>query len=183
MQDEKVCADAVSMMADAGIRLTDRERGEIELAGFGLDNFEREGLALVVYVNGDRYCAKELVLFAGQTCPEHRHPPVELEDGRTDPGKQETFRCRAGSVYLYVEGAGDAGGIKAKVPSGSEAYYTVFHEVVLTPGDQYTIPPNTLHWFQAGPEGAVVSEFSSTSRDELDVFTDPRIQRVEAQEG
>ena len=27
-------------------------------------------------------------------------------------------------------------------------------------------------------EGAIVSEFSSTSRDEFDVFTDPRIKRI-----
>jgi D-lyxose ketol-isomerase len=52
------------------------------------------------------------------------------------------------------------------------------HEIELHPGDQYTIPPDTLHWFQAADEGAVVSEFSSTSRDEFDVFTDPRIQRI-----
>jgi hypothetical protein len=37
--------------------------------------------------------------------------------------------------------------------------------------------PDTLHWFQAGDEGAVVSEFSTESRDDLDVFTDPRIRR------
>jgi D-lyxose ketol-isomerase len=49
---------------------------------------------------------------------------------------------------------------------------------VLRPGEQHTIPPDTLHWFQAGPEGAVVSEFSSPSRDELDVFTDPEIRRT-----
>jgi D-lyxose ketol-isomerase len=55
----------------------------------------------------------------------------------------------------------------------------VFHEIQLNPGDQYTIVPNTLHWFQAGPQGAVISEFSSTSRDDLDIFTDPRIRRVE----
>ena len=30
---------------------------------------------LLVYVNTDRYCAKELVLYPGQECPEHRHPP------------------------------------------------------------------------------------------------------------
>ena len=48
----------------------------------------------------------------------------------------------------------------------------------VSPGDQYTIPPNTLHWFQSGDEGAIVSEFSSTSRDESDIFTDPRIKRV-----
>jgi len=37
---------------------------------------------------------------------------------------------------------------------------------------------DTLHWFQAGEEGAIVSEFSSTSRDESDIFTDLRIRRV-----
>ncbi|MFN2222378.1 MAG: D-lyxose/D-mannose family sugar isomerase, partial [Candidatus Promineifilaceae bacterium] len=67
---------------------------------------------------------------------------------------------------------------KATVPEGSEDYYTVFHEIELNPGEQYTIPPNTLHWFQAGPDGAIVSEFSSTSRDESDYFTDPRIKRI-----
>lgn len=171
---------AAAMMERAGVTLSPAERDTIELAEFGLDDFERQGLALLVYVNTDRYCAKELVLFGGQTCPEHRHPPVPLPDGRTDPGKMETFRCRWGEVYLYVEGAGDRGGIRASVPEGSEAHYTVFREIVLRPGDQFTIPPNTLHWFQAGPEGAVVTEFSSTSRDELDVFTDPRIRRVES---
>jgi D-lyxose ketol-isomerase len=54
----------------------------------------------------------------------------------------------------------------------------VWHEIVLRPGDQYTLPPNTLHWFQAGDKGAIVSEFSSTSTDENDLYTDPRIRRV-----
>jgi D-lyxose ketol-isomerase len=51
-------------------------------------------------------------------------------------------------------------------------------EIVLRPGEQHTIPPDTVHWFQAGDGGAVVSEFSSASRDDLDVFTDPAIRRV-----
>jgi D-lyxose ketol-isomerase len=34
-----------------------------------------------------------------------------------------------------------------------------------------------LHWFRAGAEGAVVSEFSTSSTDEQDLFTDPRIGR------
>jgi D-lyxose ketol-isomerase len=37
---------------------------------------------------------------------------------------------------------------------------------------------DTRHWFQAGDKGAVVSEFSTESRDDLDVFTDPRVQRT-----
>ena len=63
-------------------------------------------------------------------------------------------------------------------PAESAEYYTVRHEIALGPGEQYTIMPNTWHWFKAGPEGAIVSEFSSTSRDESDEFTDPRIVRV-----
>jgi D-lyxose ketol-isomerase len=89
----------------------------------------------------------------------------------------ETFRCRWGTVWLYTEGEPTATP-KARVPAGSEKYYTVFREIELNPGDQYTIPPNTLHWFQSGDEGAIVSEFSSTSRDETDIFTDPRIKRI-----
>ena len=72
------------------------------------------------------------MLYPGQTCPEHRHPPF---DGT--PGKEETFRCRRGTVELNVEG----------------------ETIMLAPGDQYTIPPDTRHWFKAGEEGAVVSEF------------------------
>jgi D-lyxose ketol-isomerase len=41
----------------------------------------------------------------------------------------------------------------------------------------YVNTDNTLHWFRAGSEGAVVSEFSTQSRDELDVFSDPQIVR------
>jgi D-lyxose ketol-isomerase len=162
---------ALEMLRRAGIVLTPAEAQRIEVAEMGLGELERTGLELVVYINNERYCAKELVLFPRQTCPEHRHPPVTGA-----PGKMETFRCRWGKVWLYVPGK-PTPARQARVPAGSEEYYTVRHEIKLNPGDQYTIPPDTLHWFQAGDEGAIVSEFSSTSRDESDVFTDPRIRR------
>jgi len=168
----KAQARAAEMLRNAAIVLTPEEVENIEVAELGLGELERTGLELVVYVNTDRYCAKELILFPRQTCPEHRHPPVAGE-----PGKMETFRCRWGKVWLYTEGE-PTPKPKARVPAGSEKYYTVFREIELNPGDQYTIPPNTLHWFQSGDEGAIVSEFSSTSRDETDVFTDPRIKRI-----
>ncbi len=156
----------------AGIVLTSAEAAQIEVADLGLGELETTGLELVVYINTERCCAKELVLFPRQTCPEHRHPPIG-----DDPGKEETFRCRWGLVYLYVEGAPVATP-QARSPAGREHTYTVWHEVVLRPGEQWTIPPNTLHWFQAGDEGAVVSEFSTRSRDEFDLFTDPQIRRA-----
>lgn len=171
MQDS-IRERVLRLLDHASIVLTEQEVQEIEVADFGLGEVERQGLELIVYVNNDRYCAKELVLLPNQTCPEHRHPPVSGQ-----PGKEETFRCRWGKVWLYVEGEPTLK-MQAEVPVGSEAHYSVFHEVELNPGYQYTIPPNTLHWFQAGTEGAVVSEFSSTSRDEFDVFTDLRIKRM-----
>jgi D-lyxose ketol-isomerase len=161
------------MLAAANIQLTPTEQQHIEIADFGLGELERTGLQIVVYINNERYCAKELVMFSRQTCPQHRHPPLSA----TNPGKMETFRCRQGIVWLYVEGTAEANP-KAHIPQGSEAYYTVFHEIELNPGEQYTIPPDTWHWFQSGDEGAIVSEFSSPSSDEYDIFIDPRIRRI-----
>lgn len=151
MNEREARERAAAMLDEAGIVLTPRERESIEIADFGLGRLEEIGLQIVVYVNTDRVCAKELVLFPRQRCPEHRHPPVA-----DDPGKEETFRVRRGAVRLHVDGAGD---------------------ILLGPGGQYTVPANTLHSFEAGDEGAIVSEFSTTSRDALDVFTDPEIVR------
>ena len=169
---EAAQARAAALLADAGIVLTPAERDAIEVADFGLSRLDEIGLQVVVYVNTDRCCAKELVLFPGQTCPEHRHPALAGQ-----PGKRETFRCRRGVVWLYVAGKSTKP-IKARVPAGAEKHYTVFREIELRPGEQYTIAPEALHWFQSGKDGAVVSEFSSASRDEADVFTDPRIKRI-----
>ncbi|MBE7036512.1 MAG: D-lyxose/D-mannose family sugar isomerase [Ruminococcaceae bacterium] len=166
---EKFSKEAEKYLAKAGIAITEEERERIEVAEYELGCIETVGLELVVYVNTERCCAKELVLLPGQTCPEHRHPSVNGEEG-----KEETFRCRYGLVYLYVEGEGK-GSISGKAPEGMEQYFTCRKEIILHPGEQYTIMPNTLHWFQAGPEGAVVSEFSTKSRDEFDIYTDPRI--------
>jgi len=162
---------AAAALRAAGIVLTHAERDAIEVADFGLSELETIGLEVVVYCNTDRVCAKELVLFPRQTCPEHRHPPFE-----GTPGKEETFRCRRGVVYLYTEGD-PAERPAARVRAEDRSGFTVWHEIELRPGDQHTIPPGTLHWFQAGDDGAVVSEFSTQSRDDLDVFTDPRVER------
>lgn len=161
---------ALQYYGKAQIVLSDAEKQVIEVADFGLDRVNSVGLQLLTYINTDRVCAKEMVLLPHQTCPEHQHVGT---DGV--PGKEETFRCRWGKVYLYVSGEGRAEDIQGQMP---ETKVTVFHEIVLLPGEQYTIMPGTLHWFQGGPEGAVVSEFSTHSTDETDVFTDPAIVRM-----
>ncbi|MGZ5468446.1 MAG: D-lyxose/D-mannose family sugar isomerase [Candidatus Aminicenantales bacterium] len=165
-------AAAAALLKKARIPITRDELESMEIADLGLGDIRRIGLEVIVYENNDRYCAKELVLLPRQICPEHRHPSVS---GRM--GKKETFRCRYGEVYLYVAGERTPKPM-ARVPRKYKSYLTVWHEIVLRPGDQYTLPPNSLHWFQAGDKGAVVSEFSSTSTDANDLFSDPRIRRV-----
>ena len=154
----------------ASIVLSDEEKARIEVADFGLNDVNNVGLQLLTYINTERVCAKEMVLLPHQTCPEHKHVPTN-----GIAGKEETFRCRYGKVYLYVTGEGKKEDIETPLPKTD---VTVFHEVILNPGDQYTIMPETWHWFTAGDDGAVISEFSTKSTDETDVFTDKRIVRA-----
>jgi D-lyxose ketol-isomerase len=168
-QYEQAQKMAASYYKNARIIMTEKEIKNIEVADFGLGDLWNTGLEIVTYVNTSRVCAKELALTPKQTCPEHIHPPIG-----DYIGKEETFRCRYGTVYLYVDGE-PSESPSCNPPKGT---YTVYHEIKLTPGQQYTLLPNTKHWFQAGDEGAVVSEFSTSSHDENDIFTDERIKRL-----
>ena len=170
---DKYAKTAIQFLKKAHMVLAREERKRIEVADFGLSRLKEIGLQLLVYENNARYCAKELVLLPRQICPEHKHPYLDEKN----PGKQETFRCRYGEVFLYVEGE-PTKKPKGKVPPDKKGTFTAWKEIVLRPGQQYTMPPNTLHWFQAGKQGAVISEFSSTSVDEKDLFTDPHIERI-----
>lgn len=161
---------ALEYFEKAHIILSEEEKKNIEVKDFNLDMIDEVGLQLLIYVNTDRVCAKELVMTPYQTCIEHKHIPTNGQ-----AGKEETFRCRYGTVYLYVEGEGKKEDIKARLPKSD---VTVFHEIVLKPGDQYTLMPETWHWFQAGEEGAIVSEFSTRSTDETDIFTDSRVTAI-----
>lgn len=153
----------------AGIVLTDAEKANIEVADFGIGIVNDVGLQMITYINTEKVCAKEMVLLPYQTCPEHMHVPTN-----GNPGKEETFRCRYGKVYLYVSGEGNKEDIGAKLPKTD---VSVFHEIILNPGEQYTLYPETWHWFQAGEDGAIISEFSTRSTDETDVFTDKKLVR------
>jgi len=166
--NDEAISFTLNFLKEKGIAITKIEQTKIEVADFGLSNLKIEGLEILTYVNTKRCCAKELVLYPNQTCPEHRHPEVD-----NNPGKEETFRCRYGTVYLYIEGE-KTKNIKAIIPN---EHYTVFYEIILHEGEQYTLPPNTLHWFQSGNNGAIVSEFSTSSYDEFDVFTNPFVGR------
>ena len=98
-QYQQAVEKTVEMLKSAGIAFTPEEKGRIEVADFGLGELEKTGLEIITYINTERVCAKEIMMFPHQTCPEHLHPPVAGQ-----LGKEETFRCRWGTVYLYVPG-------------------------------------------------------------------------------
>ena len=70
MDARQARTQAQRYMDRAGIVLTPGEAASIEVVDFGLGELETTGLQLVTYVNTERVCAKELVLFPRQTCAE-----------------------------------------------------------------------------------------------------------------
>lgn len=162
---------AARMFDAAGIYLSPEERGRIEVADFGLGQPEAEGAQIFTFVQTDRYAAKVIALLPGQTLPEHWHPPVG-----SDPGKQETVRAAWGRCYVCADGPDTLS--QARVVPAKGPVYTARCEQVFDAGTTRTFEPGEKHWFQAGPEGAVLYSFSSVVRDALDGFTDPAIERT-----
>ena len=162
---------AAEMIHRAGITITDAEANSIEVVDFGLSNLEREGVQVLTLVQTERISVKVLVLLPSQTEPEHWHPPVG-----NDPGKEETVRIIAGTVYFYIPGEDTFK--KGLIVEGKDDCYAMRKEVVMQPSDQITLAPGEKHWFQTRETGAVMYSFSTIARDALDQFTDPKIVRI-----
>jgi D-lyxose ketol-isomerase len=162
---------AADMIRASGIQITDEEAHGIEVVDFGLSNLEKEGVQVLTLVQTDRISIKVLVLFSNQTEPEHWHPPVG-----DDPGKEETIRVIAGTVYFYIPGENTFK--SGFMVDGKDNCYTMRNEVIMKPCDQITLQPGEKHWFQARDDGAVMYSFSTIARDALDQFSDPNIERI-----
>ena len=170
-QQQSAQKQAAEMIRQAGIKITDEEVNSIEVVDFGLSNLDKEGVQVLTLVQTERISVKVLALFPNQTEPEHWHPPVG-----DDPGKEETIRVIAGTVYFYVPGEDTFK--KGFIVEGKADCYTMRKEIVMKPCDQLTLAPGEKHWFQARGESAVMYSFSTIARDALDQFTDPHIERI-----
>ena len=170
-QYERQKQGAAALLQRAGIVARPDEIDRIEVADVGLSEVEQSGLQILTLVQTPNIGVKLLVLLPNQIFPQHKHPPLG-----DYPGKEETFRTEWGEAYLYMPGEPTPSPM-GRPPSHRKHTYTVWHEYILRPGDQLTSPPDTFHWFQAGPEGAVVWSFSSRPTDVEDVFSDPDVRR------
>jgi D-lyxose ketol-isomerase len=170
-EQESARKRAVEILSKAGVVVRQGEIDQMEVADFGLSELEQSGVQIVTLVDTEKIAAKLLVLLPHQTEPEHKHPRLEDYEG-----KEETIRCEWGELYLYGPGE-PTPNPKGHPPEHRRYTYTMWHEYILRPGDQITFPPNIPHWFQGGPEGAVVWSFSTKAIDIEDVFTDPDVRR------
>ena len=150
---------------------------EIRLPALGQTADEMEILSWLKQI-GDRVSVAEALLVV-----ETDKAQVDVESPEegilikivAEPGQV----LKTGDLVAYLGEEGErTPNSKANPFEKEKNIFTVWHEIVLNPGDQHTIFPDTLHWFQAGPEGAIVTEFSTRSTDEYDVFTDKRIKRI-----
>jgi D-lyxose ketol-isomerase len=170
---QEACNWAWDLVRQTGLVVRENEVDQVEVADLGLGELSITGLQILTLVSTEWVGAKLLILRPHQFFPQHRHPPSLTEDY---PGKEETFRGQWGEAYLYVPGEPTPDPI-GNPPPHRRDYCTVWHEIVLRPGDQYRCPPDTWHWFQAGPKGAVVWSFSSKVTDAADAFLDPEVSR------
>ncbi len=168
-------------------RLRDARRSYLQLvvgrAGFVLSQEERDSIQVVVFrdfsysavaaidlIMHPRYGARLIIWLPNQKMVEHWHPDVN-----GNPGKEETLRVLWGRVYGYRQGVPSAGA-RERIPRGEDHSFMSRHEVLLGPGEQWTLEPHEKHWFVAGPEGAVALEISSTVRDSHDRLTDTALE-------
>ena len=164
---------AWQFVKEAGIPVKEEEKKNIEVADCGFGQLKSTGLQILTFISTEWLGAKLLILMPNQFFPQHKHPPSK---DKTYPGKTEYLRGQYGSAYLYVSGKA----VKhpsVMPPVERKAYCTVWKEVSLFPGDSYTCPPDTWHWFQAGGDGAIIWSISSKVTDNEDQFSDPNVVR------
>ena len=168
--------EAAKMLAEAGVVVSEKEIEAMDVADFGLSSLRTEGAQILSLIETDKIAARVIVLFPGQTEPEHWHMGIGDYEG-----KQESLRIISGELYLYL--AGENSMSLGKAPAGKEEYYSARNEIVMLPTDTITIPTGAKHWFQAGENGAVFYTISTLATDSMDPFTDPNVVRETVVEG
>jgi len=156
-----------------GYPVDDNIAGKVFVSDFGLGRFTEVGLGVIIWCGDEKYgyTGLDIFLLPGQVIPEHWH--VRVGD---IPEKMESWLVRHGEVYACVEGP-DTPNRRARLSSADAAHFAVKNERTLRVGDVAGITrPMEKHWMQAGPQGAIVSEFSTFHTGEAVRFTDPKVK-------
>ncbi len=148
-------------------------KAKIWVTDFALGRFAEVGLGGIVW-HGDEqhnYSGLDAFLLPGQIIPEHWH--VKL--GKI-PAKMEAWLVRSGVIYAYAEGA-PTRKMKAKLSAVDATNVTSKCERVLRVGEIASLSrPLEKHWMQAGPQGAIFTEFSTFHSGAAVRFTDAKVK-------
>jgi D-lyxose ketol-isomerase len=163
----------LDFLKQAGYPVNDTIAKKLFVTDFGLGRFTEVGLGVIVWWGDEKYnySGLDAFLLPGQVIPEHWHVKT-----KEIPEKMEAWLVRYGEVYAYAEGA-PTPQMKAKLSAADAANITMKHERILRVGDIAGIShPLEKHWMQAGPEGAIFTEFSTFHAGEAVKFTDAKVK-------
>ena len=155
----------LDLVQKANFPLTGEELKSFVVNDLGLDNLEEEGFGLIDLLRSERVRVNIIVLLPNQSLPEHLHQAYENERG-----KEETIRVLYGTKRVFVEGEPDS---EINIPKGKERWYTALRRINLQVGEQFTVPAQVKHWFQAGETGSVNIAFQNRVNESHNVFYDP----------
>lgn len=156
-----------------GYPVNDTIAKKIFVSDFGLGRFTEAGLGAIVWHGDEKYnySGLDAYLLPGQIIPEHWHVKV-----RDIPPKMESWLVRSGEIYTYAEG-NPTPSMRATIASADAPFITVKSERVLRVGEIASVSrPLEKHWMQAGPQGAIFTEFSTFHTGEAVRFTDSKIK-------
>lgn len=156
-----------------GYPVNDTIAKKLFVTDFGLGRFTDVGLGAIVWHGDEKYnySGLDAYLLPGQIIPEHWHVKV----GNV-PEKMEVWLVRSGEIYTYAEGA-PTSNMRAKLTDADAAHITVKSERILLVGEIAGISrPLEKHWMQAGPQGAIFTEFSTFHTGEAVKFTDAKVK-------
>jgi len=162
---DQLKTEYLDLLQKAGFHVTNTELSNLEINDFGLGNIRKEGFGFIDILRSKRIRITLLLLLPNQSLPQHMHPSYENEEG-----KEETLRVLFGETKVFIEGESDSAII---IPEGKEKYYTALNEIHLKAGGQYSVQPNTKHWFQACDKGSVNICFQNRVDELRNIFYDP----------
>lgn len=172
--EEKAKAAYFEMMAAFNYPIVNRLNGEeFWVADFNLKNFVDVGMAGIFWIinTKHKYTGVEMFLLPGQSIPEHWH--VATKDAST---KFESCHVRYGSITLFTEGEAKPD-VADRIPQYQREIVKARKEKVLNPGEiGFAEKEGEKHWFKAGPEGAIMTEYATVHDGDGVRFSDPSIQ-------
>lgn len=166
--EKEVRSEYSDLLVKSGFPISKNELEMLEVNDLGLGDIRKEGFAFIDILRTNRLRITILMLLPNQSLPQHVHPPYEEEIG-----KEETIRVIFGQTKVY-SAKDNQEHDPILIPTGKEKYYTARHETKLEQGQQFTVTPNTNHWFQGGNEGAVNICFQNRVDETRNIFFDPK---------